>query len=324
MKENKESVLIKASSAGNLKRVKYLIAARADVNFQDKDGMTALIWANVLGHLDVVKVLIEAKANVDHQDKYGRTALIFASGIYGHFLEIVEALGATDANAHYQEKKYDLQTMTNKYKKGHLKSVKALIKAGANPNLQEQDGMTALMWASDAGNLEIVKALITAGANVDHQDKDGYTALMLASASGYAKDLIKAGDNTKSTAELWFMSKTIKCHLEVVKTLIAAGANPNLRNKDGKTALMWSNLWGHLEIVKLFKNVNHKNVALIEASKEGHLKVVKALITAGADVNYQDEYGKTALDVAKEEGHLEVVEVLNLAMQQANRQKSAG
>ena len=38
-------------------------------------------------------------------------------------------------------------------------------------------------------------------------------------------------------------------------------------------------------------------------------------------MNYQDEYGKMALDVAKEEGHLEVVEVLNLAMQQANRQK---
>ena len=68
------------------------------------------------------------------------------------------------------------------------------------------------------GDLETVKILTAAGANVDHQDKDGYTALMLASASGYAKDLIKAGDNTKSAAELWFMSITIKCHLEVVKT----------------------------------------------------------------------------------------------------------
>ena len=40
---------------------------------------------------------------------------------------------------------------------------------------------------------------------------------------------------------------------------------------------MWANLWDHLEIVKLLKNVNYKNFALIEASKEGHLKVVKAL-----------------------------------------------
>ena len=178
-----QEAIIEASKAGDLKRVKDLIAAGADVNLQDKNGITALIWANVLGHLDVVKILIEAKANVDHQDKYGRTALIFASGS-GHLLEVAEALSATDTNTRYQEKTYNLQTIMNESKKGHLKSVKTLITAGANPNLQEQDGMTALIWVSGMGNLEIVKVLITAGANVDHQNQDGITALMRASDAG--------------------------------------------------------------------------------------------------------------------------------------------
>ena len=46
------------------------------------------------------------------------------------------------------------------------------------------------------------------------------------------------------------------------------------------------------------------------ASKEGHLKCVQALIEAGADVNYVDKDGDTALMAAASEGHTEIVKLL--------------
>jgi ankyrin repeat protein len=50
-------------------------------------------------------------------------------------------------------------------KNNNLKKVKKLIKAGANLDIQDNYGNTALMWASCLDNLEIVKKLIKVGAN---------------------------------------------------------------------------------------------------------------------------------------------------------------
>ena len=60
----------------------------------------------------------------------------------------------------------------------------ALIDAGAQLDLQDDMGCTALMVASrdhDEGNTEIAVALINARAQLDLQDDDGFTALMVAS-----------------------------------------------------------------------------------------------------------------------------------------------
>ena len=72
-------------------------------------------------------------------------------------------------------------------------------------------------------------------------------------------------------------------HVDIVKALIAAGANVN-------------------------RDYNH-TTPLIEAAKNGHLDVVKALIAGGANVN-QYVYMKTALRVAAGNGHTRIVEIL--------------
>jgi serine/threonine-protein phosphatase 6 regulatory ankyrin repeat subunit B len=42
-----------------------LLAAGADVNAKDKDGVTALMWASQGGHITVVQALLAAKADVN-------------------------------------------------------------------------------------------------------------------------------------------------------------------------------------------------------------------------------------------------------------------
>ena len=70
---------------------------------------------------------------------------------------------------------------------GHLKTVKVLIDSGAKLNIQNNDGDTALMFASRRYNSAGVKELIDAGADPNIQNNNGDTALKIASDNGYEK-----------------------------------------------------------------------------------------------------------------------------------------
>ena len=87
--------------------------------------------------------------------------------------------------------------------------VRLLLERGANPNLQNKDGWTALMYAAGSDRPLTVRLLLERGANPNLQDKGGWTALMYAVRNDYA---------------------------EVVRLLLERGANPNLQNGCGKTA----------------------------------------------------------------------------------------
>jgi ankyrin repeat protein len=173
-------------------------------------------------------------------------------------------------------------------------------------NVQEQQGLTFLMWAAHKGDSELVRLLIATGANLNIRDDNGNTALIWATAND---------------------------HSEVVRLLIAAGADVNDRNKYDGTALIGAAYGGHTEVVKLLiaegAVINNQDksgrTALIWAAYEGHTEVVKHLIAAGADLNVQDNLGRTALSFAVEEGHTEVVRLIEEALRkQAESLSAAG
>ncbi len=60
---------------------------------------------------------------------------------------------------------------------GNTQGVIEAIKAGANVNAKDNNGVTALMMATAEGQVGIVNALISAGTDVRHRDNDGKTAL---------------------------------------------------------------------------------------------------------------------------------------------------
>jgi ankyrin repeat protein len=93
---------------------------------------TALIAAAHLGHVDVVRTLIRAGAPLDHVNNLGWTALI-------------ESIVLGDGGPR------------------HTDTLRALVEAGANPNLPDRSGQTPLALARARGYESMVRLLQQAG-----------------------------------------------------------------------------------------------------------------------------------------------------------------
>ena len=70
---------------------------------------------------------------------------------------------------------------------GNLEVLHALLEAGADKDLANQDGITALMFASSLGHLKILRLLLGAGADRNLVNNDGLTAVTLASQEGHVE-----------------------------------------------------------------------------------------------------------------------------------------
>ena len=138
-----------AARAGNQALLDAYYAAGLDVNVADEKGYTALILAAYHGHKDTVGYLIEsAHADACQEDKRGNTALMGA--IF----------------------------------KGHLSVAKQLMFTDCNVDAQNQQGQTALMFASLFDRQELVNELIASGANPRHQDASGNSVSDIALSQG--------------------------------------------------------------------------------------------------------------------------------------------
>lgn len=121
-----------------------------------------------------------------------------------------------------------LAELSNNLNSNDFIEISRLLKEGADVNVRNDFGATALIMASQAGYIEIVKILLDASADVNSTSKD-MTALFLASQQGYT---------------------------EIVGLLLGAGADVNVKNEEGLTALYKASQKGHLEIVKLLLSVD--------------------------------------------------------------------
>lgn len=106
--------------------------------------------------------------------------------------------------------------------------------------------------------------------------------------------------------------------LDVVKDMLAKGADVNAKGSFGITALIKAVSLGHLEIANellahgadVDATNNNEETALLHASQGGHVEIVNALLAHGADVNAKGNIGGTALMMAAHFDHLDVVKAL--------------
>jgi len=152
--------------SGGLAMVDYLLARGADVNYQNKDGITAMMLslsrpnnAKGMSSFEFRTKLIQAGANVNLADRLGNKAI--------HYL----AQNNVVKNDTYKH----LDTFQE-----WLQSLKLLLANGANLNEKNGKGMTPLMVQSDTCNLATSEALLSLGADPTIKSPLGATALSLA------------------------------------------------------------------------------------------------------------------------------------------------
>lgn len=191
--------------------------------------------------------------------------------------------------------------------------IEALLKAKASVNAKDDDGMTPLMFAAQAGKNEHFPALLAAGAEVNARDKDGWTPLMYAafySSSFAVNDLLKAGADVKPAAadgRTALLLSVQHGHQTSVKALLDAGATFEGAQVKGSTPLILAAIGDDMstmeEVLKTKPDVNARDMdgwtALMVAGEKTNPDNVMALLRAGADTALKDDKGLTALDHAK-------------------------
>ena len=172
--------LVTASLLGHAELVKLLLEKGAQVDLQNSNGVSALMWASMTGQTEVAKLLLERGAQVDLQDDDGMSALVWANTNLEQFFEKVLL-------NYYAMDFWSLTMRKAINHRNHRRTevVKLLLERGAQVDLQDNNGQSPLMWASNMGQTEVVKLLLERGAQVDLRDNNGDSAPMLAFQSGH-------------------------------------------------------------------------------------------------------------------------------------------
>ena len=247
--------------AGETKQALEQIQAGADVNRAQPDGTTPLLWAVSRLEYDVAQALIARKADANAVNQFGAMPLTEAARKSD--VRLVKML--LDAGAKVDSANPDGETaLMMAITGGNVEAVELLIKAGANVNTAEKfHNQTPLMYAAASRNgAPIVKLLLAKDADVraralysdwpsqvtseprtQYRSVGGLTALLYAARSGCyecVQDLLAAGaDINLPTPEgvTPLMIALDNEHNDVAKLLIEKGANLNVWDWWGRTAL---------------------------------------------------------------------------------------
>jgi len=187
-----------------------------------------------------------------------------------------------------------------------LGEVKRLLAEGADPNLANRFGVTALHEAVTVRNAAMLGAMLDAGANPNAEFGEGETVLMTAARTGdldSVRLLLTHGADVNAS-ERWhgqtaLMWAAIENHADVVKALIAAGAEIDARStKHDWVPISYSE--GNVPKTRDLGGVT----ALQFAARQGSAEAVHALIEAGADASLTEPmYELTPLQLAIVNGH---------------------
>ena len=177
-----------AAEHGNVEIVQLLLRRGADVNalttHPNMSYGTALQAAVEAGNEEIVILLLEYRADPDKgpppDPETGYQTCPLIAAIEGDWRDILERLIHARAN---------LQVVGGRYSAGPigcaanvlpLPSIKLLLDSGADINIADEDGDTALMLEAWEGDAEVVQFLLDRGADVLHRNKQGQNALQLA------------------------------------------------------------------------------------------------------------------------------------------------
>jgi ankyrin repeat protein len=181
------------------------------------------------GDVASIEQLVADGETPDLQDSRSRTPLIVAAFRRQHaaaqaLLRLGANPGARDADG------YDALSIAAI--NNDLETLKVLIEGGANPQAKIGfDNGSALISAAQLGYVEVVQALIEAKADIDHANSRGWTALITAVVLGNAD----------------------KNHTAIVDALVKAGADGDIKDRQGKKAIDYARQRGYSNLVPILE-----------------------------------------------------------------------
>ena len=153
--------IFEAAATGKINQIIRLLARDPElVIAYAEDGFQALGLACYFGHYDVAEYLAKAGAPLNSQARNGLKAAPIHSAAAAR----------------------------------HVKIVQMLLDMGADPNVREQAGYTALHAAAQNGDIEIIQALLLGGADLTLKSDDGKTAMDIAMDAGHEKATVLLGE----------------------------------------------------------------------------------------------------------------------------------
>jgi ankyrin len=252
------SALLYAARDGRLPIVLDLLAAGAEIDQTDPNGITPLIGAITNNHPDVARALIEKGANVKAVDWYGRTALWAA----------VETRNMDVDNASF---------VNSIDRAPFVDLIQLLLEKGADPNVRMKEvppirraflrvtgslswvdftGQTPFLTAALAGDVTVMKLLLKYGADPRIPTFEGTTALMAAAGVNWVYD--QTYDEGPESL------------LEAVKLCYDLGLDVNAVNSMGLTAVHG-------------------------AANRGSDDIIRFLASKGARLDVKDQEGRTPM-----------------------------
>ncbi len=321
-----ETALMTVARAGNLEAAKVLLAHGASVDARENwRGQTALMWAAAEGHPQMVQELIahgadvnarsaiqkwERQVTAEPREKWlppgGLTPLLFAAR-EGH-LDCARILVEKGADVNVVDPD-GIGAVLSAAINGHYDVAIYLLDKGTDPNLADKTGRTALYAAVDFHtmptsnrpapkeidnehtSLDLIQSLLAHGANVNAQ---------LKTQQPYRTKLDRGDDTMLTTGTTPLVRAAKAADIEVVRLLLAKGADAKLATKNGITPLMAAAGVGTKEEDTTGR---HKTEA-------DTIETIQLCLTAGVDINTADNRGETALHGAAREGFTDVVKFL--------------
>ena len=195
-----------------MRRRWLLLAGATALSGQAQPALPPLVAAAEQGDLSALRRQLEAGTPVDTRDPRGRTALLAAT--HANQVDAARLLIERGADVNAKDSMQD-SPFLYAGAQGRLAILMLTLAAGADLASTNRYGGTALIPAAHHGHVETVRALLKTKIQVDHVNRLGWTALL---------EAVILGDGGPA-------------HTEIVRLLLAAGADPNKPDGQGMRPL---------------------------------------------------------------------------------------
>jgi hypothetical protein len=185
-----------------------------------------LLRAAASGDGPAVQRLVGARVPLESRDDQGRTALLLA--VDGNHPAAAKMLIAAGASPNSQAANRDTPWLLAGAR-GHAEIIAAMIAAGPDLTIRNRFGGNALIPACERAHVDAVKVLLTTRIDVNHVNDLGWTCLL---------EIVVLGDGGPR-------------HQTVARLVLAAGADPNIADKDGLRPLTHAHRRGQSEVARL-------------------------------------------------------------------------